>query len=233
MKTIGIIGGMSYESTMIYYDIVNQTIKERLGGLNSAKILLYSVNFLEIEKLQRENKWEESGEILGDIAKNLEDAGADFIILATNTMHKVAKNIKEKIDIELFHIADATISVLKSKNIKKIVLLGTKYTLKDGFLKDKFIKNGFEIFIPNDDEINLVNDIIFDELCLGEVKKDSYEIYKNIIENFKSKGAEAVVLGCTEIGLLINEANSPLPVFDTAIIHAKMAALKSIGENLG
>lgn len=230
MKTIGIIGGMSYKSTTIYYNTINQTIKKCLGGLNSAKILLYSVNFEEIERLQRENRWEESGEILGSIAKNLENAGADFIVLATNTMHKVANSIQKNLSIELFHIADATISTLKAKNIKKIVLLGTKYTLKESFLKDKFIENGFEIFIP--DEINLVNDIIFNELCLGEIKENSYQIYKSIIENFKSQGAEAVVLGCTEIGLLINEANSPLPVFDTAIIHAKMAALKSIGEKI-
>ncbi|MSN96788.1 aspartate/glutamate racemase family protein [Campylobacter sp. FMV-PI01] len=230
MKTIGIIGGMSYESTTIYYNTINQVIKDKLGGLNSAKILLQSVNFAEIEKLQKENKWQESGEILGSIAKKLENAGADFIILATNTMHKVANIIQNFINIEFFHITDATIKALNLKNIKKIGLLGTKYSLKDDFLKDKFKQNGFEVIIPNDDDINLINDIIFKELCVGKISKKSYEIYIKIIENFKSKGVQAIVLGCTEIGLLINEKNSPLPVFDTAIIHAKFSALKSIGE---
>ncbi|MCI6988241.1 MAG: aspartate/glutamate racemase family protein [Campylobacter sp.] len=232
MKTIGIIGGMSWESTLTYYKVINEIVKNELGGLNSAKILLYSVNFKEIETLQASGEWQKCGEILVEIAKKLELGGADFIIISTNTMHKVADFVASKIGIGLFHIIDATAISLKQSGFNKITLLGTKYTLKESFYTDKLRQNGFEILLPNDNQIEIINDIIFDELCRGIISEKSRQIYIDIISSLKSLGARAVVLGCTEIGLLIDENCSPLPVFDTALIHAKLSALKSIGVQI-
>ncbi len=223
MKTIGLIGGMSWESTIPYYRIINEGVKEKLGGLHSAKIILYSVEFDEIEKCQSLNQWAKSAEILGDAAKKLESAGADFILICTNTMHKVAPEIQDMISVPIIHIADATADKLQEVNINKVALLGTKYTMTEDFYKERLIKRGFDVLIPDVDDINKVNDIIFNELCVGEIKEDSQDEFYRIIDALKNKGAEAVILGCTEIGLLVQQENSSLPVFDTTVIHANKA----------
>lgn len=228
MKTIGLIGGMSWESTVTYYQVINENIKEYLGGLHSAKILLYSVDFAEIEACQASGDWGKSAQILLDAAINLERAGADFIVICTNTMHKVAPQIQEQINIPILHIADATAGVLKANGVKKVALLGTKYTMLQDFYKKRIQDNGIEVIIPNDADVEVVNHIIYDELCLGVVADHSRKEYIRIIGTLKDNGAEGVILGCTEIGLLIKQKDSPLPVFDTTQIHARAAARKAV-----
>lgn len=230
MKTIGLIGGMSWESTSLYYKIINEVIKEKLGGLHSAKILLYSVDFYDIEKYQMSGDWEKSANTLANVAKCLEDAGADYIVLCTNTMHKVSQQIQENIHIPFLHIADATIEELQYKNVHKVLLLGTKYTMTQDFYKEKLISAGIQVIVPDETEIDTVNSIIYKELCLGQINKKSRNKYLSIITKYAGSGAEGVILGCTEIGLLVGQANSSLPVFDTTEIHAKKAALLSICE---
>ena len=225
MKTIGLIGGMSWESTVTYYQVINETVKEKLGGLHSAKILLYSVDFAEIEEYQSQGEWEKSAEVLASAAQNLEKAGADFIVICTNTMHKVAPDIQKKISIPIVHIAEATASVLQSRGIRKVALLGTKYTMTQDFYKNKLTDAGIEVVIPDDDGVKLVNDVIYNELCLGILKDDSKAKFIDIISDLQKRGAEGVILGCTEIGLLIGQADVSLPVFDTTLIHAQKAAL--------
>lgn len=224
MKTIGLIGGMSWESTIPYYRIINEEVKNRLGGLHSAKIILYSVEFDEIEKCQSSGDWERSGDILGEAAQGLEVAGADFILICTNTMHKVAPQIASMIHVPIIHIAEATADALEKCHIQNVGLLGTKYTMTQTFYKQKLIDRGIDVIIPEEAEIDVVNDIIFHELCLGQIKEDSRRKFRKIIDGLKDRGAEGVILGCTEIGLLIRPADSSLPVFDTTLIHAKRAA---------
>lgn len=224
MKTIGLIGGMSWESTSLYYEIINKVVSEKLGGLHSAKIILYSVDFAEIEELQRKGQWSKSAEILADIAMKLERAGADFILISTNTMHKVADQVQEKINIPILHIAEATAKELKENKIDKVLLLGTKYTMTEDFYKGKLEAEGIDVVVPNEEDIEIVNEIIFSELCLGKINEKSREKYINIINSFKKKGVQGVILGCTEIGLLIKQKDLELPVFDTTIIHCQQAA---------
>ena len=228
MKTIGMIGGMSWESTVTYYQMVNQVVKERLGGFHSAKCILYSVDFDEIEACQAKGEWEKSGEILADAAVNLERSGADFIIICTNTMHKVADQIQAKVNIPILHIAEVTAGRLKENTIEKVALLGTKYTMQQDFYKSKLIEQGIEVLIPNEADIEVVNNTIYNELCLGSVLETSKKEFIRIIEELADKGAEGVILGCTEIGLLIKQEDVSIPVFDTTIIHATKAALYAI-----
>lgn len=228
MKKIGLIGGMSWESTVTYYQVINETIKKELGGLHSAKLLLYSVDFAEIEECQSNGEWERSGEILADAALGLEKAGADFIVICTNTMHKVIGQIKEKISIPVLHIADVTADVLLKKGIKKTALLGTEYTMTQDFYKERLRERGLEVLIPDKEDVALVNHVIYDELCLGNIREESRKEYVRIIEGLKAAGAEGVILGCTEIGLLVQQEDSPLPVFDTTKLHAEAAAEKAI-----
>lgn len=223
MKTIGLIGGMSWESTVPYYQIINKEVKNRLGGLHSAKLILYSVEFDEIEKCQSNGDWEKSGDILGNAAKGLEAAGADFILICTNTMHKVAPQIQSMIHIPIIHIADATAEELEKCQIRSVGLLGTKYTMTQEFYKQRLIDRGIDVVIPDVEDIDVVNDIIFHELCIGKIKEESRKKFQKIIDSLKDKGADGVILGCTEIGLLIHQADSSLPVFDTTVIHAKRA----------
>lgn len=230
MKTIGLLGGMSWESTIPYYQIINEEVKKALGGLHSAKIVLYSVEFDEIEKCQSSGDWDKSAQILGNAAKGLEAAGADFILICTNTMHKVAPQIEMMIGVPIVHIADATADKLEDAGIRKVGLLGTKYTMMQDFYMQKLIDRGFEVVIPDDKDIDVVNNIIYGELCLGEIMYDSRKEYQRIIEGLKDKGAEAVILGCTEIGLLIHQDDSVLPIFDTTEIHAKRAAEIALTE---
>ena len=228
LKTIGLIGGMSWESTVTYYKIINETIKEKLGGLHSAKCILYSVDFQEIEECQANGNWEKSGEILGEAAYNLEKAGADFIVICTNTMHKVINQIKEKISIPILHIAEMTAEKILEKGLKNIALLGTKYTMEQDFYKSKLIEKGINVIIPDKNDIEIINKVIYDELCLGIINSNSKKKFLEIVDKLRNKGAEGIILGCTEIGLLIKNEDTDVPLFDTAIIHAEQAAIYSI-----
>ena len=231
LKTIGLIGGMSGESTVTYYKIINETVKEKLGGLHSAKCILYSVDFQEIEECQSNGNWEKSGEILGEAAYNLEKAGADFIVICTNTMHKVVNQIKEKISIPILHIAEMTAEKILEKGLKNIALLGTKYTMEQDFYKSKLIEKGINVIIPDKNDIEIINEVIYDELCLGTINSDSKKKFLEIVDKLRSKGAEGIILGCTEIGLLIKNEDTDVPLFDTAIIHAEQAAIYSIKDS--
>ena len=224
MKTIGLIGGMSWESTIPYYEIINEAVKNALGGLHSARIILYSVEFDEIEKCQASGDWEKSAEILADVAMKLEAAGADFILICTNTMHKVAPQIQAKVNVPIIHIVDAVADVLRSQGIAKVGLLGTKYTMTQDFYKQKLIDRGIAVVIPGPEDVEVVNDIIFHELCVGTIRQESRNVYSAVIEKLKAAGAEGVILGCTEIGLLVSQQDSVLPIYDTTVIHAQKAA---------
>lgn len=228
MKTIGLLGGMSWESTATYYKIVNEVVRAELGGLHSAKVLLYSVDFQEIEECQANGEWDKSAEILSIAARNIEKAGADFLVICTNTMHKVASNIQKEISIPIIHIASATAQKLTEKSINKVALLGTKYTMKQDFYKNILIERGIEVIIPNDDDIEIINNIIYDELCLGIIKNRSKEKYMKIIGKLIENGAQGVILGCTEIAMLIGQEDISIPVFDTTQIHATLAAMFAI-----
>ena len=228
MKTIGLIGGMSWESTMTYYQVINETIKKQLGGLHSAKCILYSVDFDEIEKYQTRGEWDKSADVLSEAAQALERAGVDYIVICTNTMHKVVPEIGRRIHIPILHIADMTAVQLKKQGIRKVGLLGTKYTMQQDFYKNVLIRQGIEVIIPNDDDVDVVNRIIYDELCLGKILEESKAVYLDIIHELARNGAQGIILGCTEIGLLIQQSDTDIPLFDTTRIHAKQAALKSL-----
>ena len=224
MKTIGLIGGMSWESSIEYYRIINETAKAKLGGLHSAKSIMYSVDFAEIEILQHQGKWGEAAQMLIDAAKNLENSGADFIVLCTNTMHKVADDIQANVKIPLLHIADATAQLVKDSGIRKIGLLGTRFTMEEEFYKGRLSqKYGLNVNVPNAQEREIVHRVIYDELVIGEIRQHSKEQYIGIIEQMVHQGAEGVILGCTEIGLLIHKQDSQVPLFDTTRIHAEAA----------
>ncbi len=229
MKTIGLIGGMSWESTVTYYQIANEVVKEQLGGFHSAKCVLYSVDFQEIEHCQANGEWDKSAAILAEAAYSLEKAGADFIVICTNTMHKVAPQIQEKISIPILHIAEATTQELKNKGISKVALLGTKYTMTQDFYKSIITENNIEVLIPNKSDIEFVNSVIYDELCLGVISDQSKKEFLRIMNSLVEQGAEGVILGCTEIGLLVKQEDTDIPLFDTTFIHATKAALYSIG----
>jgi len=229
MKTIGLIGGMSWESTVTYYQLINETVKKELGGLHSAKILLYSVDFAEIEEYQAKGEWDKSALVLSQVAENLEKAGADFIVICTNTMHKVAPQIQERIRIPILHIAEATAQVLREQGITKVGLLGTKYTMTQEFYKNKLIEAGIHVVIPDEAGVETINDVIYNELCLGIIKENSKAKFLQIMEDLQQKGAQGAILGCTEIGLLVQQADTTMPVFDTTHIHATKAAMDAIG----
>ena len=228
MKTIGLIGGMSWESTVTYYQIINETIKNRLGGLHSAKCILYSVDFDGIEKYQTRGEWDKSADVLSEAAQALERAGADYIVICTNTMHKVVPEIGRRIHIPILHIADMTAVQLKKQGIRKVGLLGTKYTMQQDFYKNILIRQGIEVIVPNDDDVDVINRVIYDELCLGKIFEKSKAAYLDIIHELARNGAQGIILGCTEIGLLIQQSDTDIPLFDTTLIHAEQAALKSL-----
>lgn len=228
MKVIGLIGGMSWESSVEYYRIINQEIKRRLGGLHSAKCLLYSVDFHEIERYQSEGAWEKAGEVLGNAARSLEMGGADFIVICTNTMHKVVNEIQSKITIPLLHIADATAAQIKEKGINSVGLLGTRYTMEQDFYKSRIEMNGIKVIVPNEQEREIINKVIYEELCLGNIQQKSRDYYKKVIQNLVESGAKGIILGCTEIGLLVKPEDSDVPLFDTAYIHAFEAVNMSL-----
>jgi aspartate racemase len=224
MKTIGLIGGMSWESSIEYYRLINETTKAELGGLHSAKSIMVSVDFAEIEILQYEGRWDEAAQRLINAAKSLESSGADFIVICTNTMHKVAEEIQASIQIPLLHIADGTAQKVKEVGIQRIGLLGTRFTMEEEFYKGRLAKNfGLEVLVPNAQEREIVHRVIYDELVVGEIRQTSKERYLEIIEHLIGDGAQGVILGCTEIGLLIHDGDCQVPLFDTARIHAEAA----------
>jgi len=224
MKTIGLLGGMSWESTLSYYKSINEGVKEKLGGLNSAKICMYSVNFEEIEKLQHSGHWDVTARILSDAAVSVEKGGADFILICTNTMHKVAPEIEANINTPILHIADATAEKLLESGIKKVGLLGTNFTMEQDFYKGRLTeKFGIEVVVPEKHDRLKVHDIIYQELCRGEIKDDSRAVYTQIIDKLRKQGADAVILGCTEIALLVQQQHTGVPLFDTTAIHAEAA----------
>lgn len=220
MKTIGLIGGMSWESSSEYYRIINEEVKQRLGGLHSAKCVLYSVDFEEIEICQRNGDWEKATQILKDAARSLEAAGADFMIICTNTMHKVANEVQSGVRIPLLHIADITAQHVLSSGIKTIGLLGTKYTMEQDFYKSRLEAQGIKVLIPKEIDRAMVNTVIYNELCLGQIIDESRAKYKRIIEDLIEQGADGIILGCTEIGLLVKPEDSTMPLFDTTLLHA-------------
>lgn len=224
MKTIGLIGGMSWESSAQYYRLINEGVKQRLGGLHSAKVVLYSVDFQEIEKLQYTGAWKEAGEILANAALSLEKAGADFVLICTNTMHKVADTIQDAITIPLLHIADPSAEAIVKYGFKTVGLLGTKFTMEGDFYKNRLqSKYGLEVIVPAKEEREEINRIIYDELCLGKIELKSRQYYLDSINQLMSRGAECIILGCTEIMLLVNEEDSLIPMFDTTSLHADAA----------
>ncbi len=221
MKTIGLIGGMSWESSAEYYRIINETVRERLGGLHSAKIVMYSVDFAEIQSLQRQGRWEEATQQMIDAARRVESGGADCLLICTNTMHKMADDVQQHITIPLLHIADATAMSIKARGLSRVGLLGTRFTMEEDFYRGRLVsRRGLDVIIPNDEERGIVHRIIYDELCRGEIRPSSKAQYVRIMENLVRNGAEGIILGCTELGLLISEADSEVPLFDTAKIHA-------------
>lgn len=230
MKTIGLLGGMSWESTMTYYQLINEEVKKRLGGFHSAKILLYSVDFHEIEECQAQGDWNRSAEILAEAAQSLERAGADFLVICTNTMHKIAPQIQSRIHIPILHIAEATVEKLKEHHIQRVALLGTQYTMQEDFYKQKLQEADIEVLVPDQRDMELVNDVIYHELCLGKINNRSKQEYLRIIQSLADQGAEGVILGCTEIGLLLQQQDTGLPVFDTTLIHGMKAVEKALQE---
>ncbi|QIW81276.1 aspartate/glutamate racemase family protein [Bacillus tequilensis] len=228
MKTIGLIGGMSWESSAEYYRVINEEIKKKLGGLHSAKCVLYSVDFKEIEHYQSDGAWDKAGFALGKAARSLEKAGADFIVICTNTMHKVIGYIQQMITIPILHIADATADQITRQGIRSVGLLGTKYTMEQDFYKSRIESHNINVIVPADEEREVINHIIYQELCLGEIKQSSKNMYKKIINHLVDRGAEGIILGCTEIGLLVKAEDSEVPLFDTAFIHAQTAVNTSL-----
>jgi aspartate racemase len=228
MKTIGLLGGMSWESSLLYYKIINEHTNSLLGNQNNAKSILFTVNFEEIEKLQNQNRWDEAGKILIDACLSLQNAGADFIVICTNTMHKLLPQIQKFVKIPFLHIAKATANEIKKCKIKNVLLLGTKFTMTENFYKQILIDEDINVTIPSKEDIDIIHKIIYDELCLGKISKESKKIYLDIIN--KHKSVQGVILGCTEIGLLISQEDLKIKVFDTTHIHAIQAVEHALGK---
>ena len=229
MKTIGLLGGMSWESTIPYYRLINQRVKERLGGLHSAKVILYSVDFHDIERLQHAGDWDAAGLMLARAARSLEQAGADFIVLCTNTMHKVAPAIERAITIPLLHIADPTARQIRNDGHTRVGLLGTLFTMEQSFYSERLEQQGLEVITPCPDDGAAVHRIIYEELCLGQVLPESRAVYQKVMTRLTEQGAQAIILGCTEISLLVGPADASIPLYDTTSIHALAAADEALG----
>ncbi|HEV7491950.1 MAG TPA: aspartate/glutamate racemase family protein [Rhodanobacteraceae bacterium] len=230
MRTLGLLGGMSWESTLPYYRIINERVRERLGGLRSAKMFLYSVDFAEIEHLQHTGNWNAAGRMLADAAQALERAGAQALVICTNTMHKVLDAIEPAISIPVLHIADATAQRVRARNIAKVGLLGTRFTMEQDFYRGRLERNALEVVVPDAEQRAEIHRIIYDELCLGVVREESRKLLQHIMRSLVANGADGVILGCTEIGLLVGAADTSVPVFDTARIHAEYAADWALGN---
>ncbi|GEK73525.1 MULTISPECIES: aspartate/glutamate racemase family protein [Halomonas] len=234
MKTIGVLGGMSWESTQSYYRALNEGVKRELGGFHSATVALYSVDFAEIETLQQADRWDEAGERLAEAARRVQAAGADFLLLATNTMHKVAPAIEAATDIPLLHIADATAERLRADGVRRVGLLGTRFTMEQAFYKDRLGERfGIEVLVPQAEQRDRVHRVIFEELCQGRIEPPSKAAYLEIIADLHARGAEAVILGCTEIALLVGQGDTPVPLYDTTALHAEAAVTAALAEEKG
>jgi aspartate racemase len=229
MKTLGLIGGMSWESTVPYYRLINQTVKERLGGLHSARLLLYSVDFAEIERLQMSGDWDTAGQVLADAGRALRAGGAELLVICTNTMHKVADTVEAASGLPVLHIADATADEILARGLQRIGLLGTRFTMEQDFYRKRLEQHGLDVLVPDDDDRGIVHRVIYDELCLGQIRDESREQYRRIMAALVDRGAQGVILGCTEIGLLVGDADASVPLFDTAALHARHAALAALG----
>jgi len=232
MKTIGLIGGMSWESTQTYYRLINQTVREALGGLHSARLVLYSVNFAEIEALQHQGDWDATAEILGAAGQAVAAAGADFIVLCTNTMHKVAPSIEASAGLPLLHIADATATALIEDDVTFVGLLGTRFTMEQAFYRERLEARGIQVVVPDAPQRELIHSVIYHELCLGNIRPESRQAYLEVVNALAERGAQGVILGCTEIGLLIQSADTDVPLYDTTGIHAERAVQLALAERV-
>ncbi|HLT25717.1 MAG TPA: aspartate/glutamate racemase family protein [Zeimonas sp.] len=234
MKTIGLIGGMSWESTVPYYRLVNEAVKQRLGGLHSARLILYSVDFHDVEELQRTDRWDEAGRMLADVARTLERAGAELLALCANTMHKVAPAIEAAVDVPLLHVVEPTAEAVRRAGFSRVGLLGTRFTMEQGFYRDRLRdRHGLDVLIPDEGDRAALHRIIYEELCVGVVRDASRQTYRAAIERLALRGAQAVILGCTEISMLVGPADSSLPLFDTTTIHAHSIAQAALGDAEG
>ena len=233
MKTLGLIGGMSWESTLPYYQHINQTVKESLGGLHSAKLILYSVDFAEIAQLQASGQWDAAGAVLADVARKLAHAGADALVICTNTMHKVAPAIEAATNIPLLHIADPTAAAIRRAGLSRVGLLGTRFTMEQDFYRGRLAgQHGIEVLIPNADDRNLVHRVIYEELCLGRIEQASRQAYRDVMRRLVERGVQGIILGCTEISMLVGDEDASVPLFDTTAIHAEAAAALALGREL-
>ncbi len=228
MKTIGMIGGMSWESTLPYYRLVNETVRDTLGGLHSARVLLHSVDFHQIEALQHAGDWDAAGEAMAEAARALHAGGADFIVLCTNTMHKVADAITGATPLPLLHIADATADALAAAGIARVGLLGTRFTMEQDFYRARLQARGFEVLVPEEEDRGQVHRIIYDELCQGVIGDDARATYRQVMARLAAAGAQGIILGCTEISLLVDQTDADVPLFDTTTLHARAAALHAL-----
>ncbi|GAA0625030.1 aspartate/glutamate racemase family protein [Streptomyces crystallinus] len=230
MKTIGLIGGMSWESSAQYYRLLNELVRERLGGLHSARCVLHSVDFAGIEELQRAGEWERAGEVLAAAAKGLAAAGADLVLICTNTMHKVADQVAAAVSVPLLHLGDATAEAVRARGVRRVGLLGTAFTMEQDFYRDRLRAHGLDVLTPDADDRALVHRVIYEELCLGVVREESRSAYQDVIARLVAEGAEGVILGCTEIELLIRQEHSPVPVFPTTRLHAEAAVAAALAD---
>ena len=230
MKTIGLLGGMSWESTVPYYTAINETVREHLGGLHSAKIILYSVEFAELERMQHEGRWDDAGALLADAARRLEGAGADFLVLCTNTMHLVAPEIEAAVSIPLLHIADPTSAAIRANGITTVGLLATRFTMEKEFYRARLESAGLRVVTPDERDRELVHRVIYDELCLGRIEDASRDAYRDVMARLVAAGAQGIILGCTEIGLLVGPHDADVPLFDTTALHARAAAERALGR---
>ncbi|MBY4599392.1 aspartate/glutamate racemase family protein [bacterium BD-1] len=234
MKTLGLIGGMSWESTLPYYRLANEAVREALGGLHSARLVLYSVDFAEVERMQREGRWDDAGRLLGEAGKSLRAAGAEALVLCTNTMHKVAADIEALSGLPLLHIADPTAGAIRAAGLSRIGLLGTRFTMEGEFYRRRLEeKHGLEVLVPDEADRELVHRVIYDELCRGRIEDASRAAYLAVIDRLAARGAEGIVLGCTEIGLLVSPTDTTLPLFDTTALHARGAVAWALAGDAG
>ncbi len=224
MKTIGLLGGMSWESTVSYYQIINRVVKQRLGGFHSAKCLLFSVDFAEIETCQAQGRWADAAAILADGARRLERGGADFLLICTNTMHKVAPQVAAAVNIPLLHLAEVTANELLRRGMTRAALLGTRYTMEEDFYSGVLQSRGIEVLTPDAEGRGMINDVIFQELCMGRIEEASRQKFLSVIDGLRGQGAQGIVLGCTEIGLLVRPQDTDTPMLDTTLLHATAAA---------
>ncbi|MEU4120413.1 aspartate/glutamate racemase family protein [Kitasatospora sp. NPDC028055] len=231
MKTLGLIGGMSWESTAEYYRTLNELTRDRLGGLHSARLVLHSVDFADIEGLQAAGRWEEAGAVLADAARGLEAAGADLLLICTNTMHKVADQVAAAVSIPLLHLADATADAVRAAGLRRVGLLGTAFTMEQDFYRGRLTAGGLDVLVPGPDSRALVHQVIYQELCLGLVREESRAAYRRIIADLVAAGAEGIILGCTEIELLVHPEDSPVPLFPTARLHAEAAVTAALADD--